>query len=607
MVTQTKSRKGKKRSNRLRTQAAPRLESLEDRRLMTADTVGVQAELPVVVDDLAAMVLASDPQLVQEFQTADTNEVFERTAELQLVNPDAWSGIIDQSEICDFGQLLASSSESNTALTDLVVLEFIDIPNEEAIAAELVDLLAMELQEQDSQSSELPPQFEQLRQELGDEAFADWLTSNLEQFGSLQGVSREEFEQAASELGEEAVQEFTEVEEALQDWLTESQEVNVTISGKQSDVWQIEGYDLSADNATTKALPWTNLNTIEIELGGNQEFDGSELQLFGNRSSADGVELAVPLTFLGQHGNVGSWAFSDLVDGYYVANVQGNSPISFSVLGGNSSGNGTSAGVVDFGDFSFFAATFGETSDTANPNGSDFNGDGVVGFADFAQFAVKFGDRLPDLGIAPEAWVAESLIDCVGCSPVINVLPFMPLGNLDPNPPAQQVDPQLVEGERIKLNLLKSDGMVKPDGSFVVTKQVFVSSNDKFRVVRTVEEVEQGPPGDKAKVTKTTTHIKKKGDPAGEFTEITEREYKDDLKNRKGEVIKPKGTKTSYESDPSKPNVTYQETRPDGSGHKTVTPKNVLNGEGTTRTVFGAGGGVKEVHVFTGGKWQQTK
>jgi len=61
----------------------------------------------------------------------------------------------------------------------------------------------------------LPPQFEQLRMELGDENFAQWLQSNLEESGTLQGIPQEEIEN----LNENNQQQVYEIEDALEYWL----------------------------------------------------------------------------------------------------------------------------------------------------------------------------------------------------------------------------------------------------------------------------------------------------------------------------------------------------------------------------------------------------
>lgn len=61
----------------------------------------------------------------------------------------------------------------------------------------------------------LPPQFEQLRLELGDEEFSQWLASNVEQFGTLQGISTEQVE----EFDESSQEQFQEIEDTLDFWL----------------------------------------------------------------------------------------------------------------------------------------------------------------------------------------------------------------------------------------------------------------------------------------------------------------------------------------------------------------------------------------------------
>lgn len=61
----------------------------------------------------------------------------------------------------------------------------------------------------------LPPQFEQIRLELGDEQFGQWLQSNMDQFGSLQGFPPEQVE----EMDPEILEQFEEVERILDLWL----------------------------------------------------------------------------------------------------------------------------------------------------------------------------------------------------------------------------------------------------------------------------------------------------------------------------------------------------------------------------------------------------
>ncbi|MEO0447061.1 MAG: hypothetical protein AAF191_13390 [Verrucomicrobiota bacterium] len=70
---------------------------------------------------------------------------------------------------------------------------------------------------------ELPPQYEQLRQELGDEQFGQWLESNREQFGTYSGVSEQEVEEMAQNNGA-GHQEWEDVERGLDRWLRQYRE-----------------------------------------------------------------------------------------------------------------------------------------------------------------------------------------------------------------------------------------------------------------------------------------------------------------------------------------------------------------------------------------------
>ena len=86
---------------------------------------------------------------------------------------------------------------------------------------QFIDLGAAELPGQyyqfESFDSEiqLPPQFEQLRAQLGEEGFAQWLQSNLDQFGTLQGLTPEEIEA----MDEVAREQFEDSEDLLNFWL----------------------------------------------------------------------------------------------------------------------------------------------------------------------------------------------------------------------------------------------------------------------------------------------------------------------------------------------------------------------------------------------------
>ena len=81
----------------------------------------------------------------------------------------------------------------------------------------LVELPPIVLENFEEGEQVLPPQLEQLRQELGDEAFAQWLRYNLQQTGNHQGIS----EGGVPAEGSEAREEYESVEAVLEKWLRE--------------------------------------------------------------------------------------------------------------------------------------------------------------------------------------------------------------------------------------------------------------------------------------------------------------------------------------------------------------------------------------------------
>ena len=347
------------------------------------------------------MVQATNPQLVQTIENANDAQVFDLSEQVQQVDSQAWAQIVDDSPICDFGFVLGTSAEAQNALSDLVVLEFGDIENEPDVAQDLLDALASEYAElldtDQTDNNPLPPQFEQLRQELGDEAFAEWLQSNKEQFGSLQGISEGELDG----FSQEQIEQFEAIEESLQQWLTGTEEPIIFITSVD---WQVNAYDLTIPGSTDKALPWVNLNTFEVQVEPGVVLAGNELELFGTRPTVDGPAPVIPVTFMGQEGNVGVWVFDDLGNGYYQVDVAGTSPVSFSVLAGNGSSSSNSANSIDFADFAGLATTFGAEVPAADVNSADYNGDGIVGFGDFAVLATNFGAKLPPIDFAPGFW-----------------------------------------------------------------------------------------------------------------------------------------------------------------------------------------------------------
>ncbi|MGJ8695546.1 MAG: hypothetical protein ACSHYF_04460 [Verrucomicrobiaceae bacterium] len=101
-------------------------------------------------------------------------------------------------------------------------LKLVEFQNEEQVLelwleSYLMELPPIVLENFMEEEPPLPPQLEQLRQELGDEAFAEWLHSNLQQTGNHQGID----ESGVPEEGSEAREQFESVESALERWLSE--------------------------------------------------------------------------------------------------------------------------------------------------------------------------------------------------------------------------------------------------------------------------------------------------------------------------------------------------------------------------------------------------
>lgn len=208
------------------------VEQLEDRRLMAADTFEAQQqvgqEITLVVQSLAEMVSAeASAELLQRVQQQlPEADVFQFSEEMHQANPSLWGEIIDQSSIPELGQLLGQQPEAHMAVTDLVLLNFVELANEEAVSSHLTNQLEAELlpllrdcedspEDVDDQvTEELPSQYESLRQQLGDEQFSDWLESNSQQTGRLSGVSDSE----AAQLPPEALEQLDSVEQALDRW-----------------------------------------------------------------------------------------------------------------------------------------------------------------------------------------------------------------------------------------------------------------------------------------------------------------------------------------------------------------------------------------------------
>ena len=233
-----RNRKNRKpHSNQARTLAP---ESLENRRLMAADAfnfeilddpraLAIQAEVYETVDELAEMVQNQvSPEQFQMAQDLGQPELLFAEIGPQLIQP-----IVDASDIDGLGQAIGQDQQLGQSLNDMVIMELMGIPEE---APEYVQQMNFFLNELDCQlhlftdlhdgttSDALPPQFEQLRLELGDEGFSQWLQDNQQQTGTLSGIT----EDVIGELDPRALQELDQQEAALNGWLEDWFENNQT-------------------------------------------------------------------------------------------------------------------------------------------------------------------------------------------------------------------------------------------------------------------------------------------------------------------------------------------------------------------------------------------
>ncbi len=212
--------------NRIRNRRPIRgLEALEAKRLMTGDMCTldtpelIRERLDQVVIELGEAALEVNPELEAILQ-ANENEPVEqfllRTDGVEILPPQVWPQVIDESPLPELGQLLVDPQQQE-ALNDLVLLELVELQNEQFIIEELSEQFVFDLSGvlgEENGPPELPPEFEQLRLELGDEGFAEWLESNRQQTGTASGVSAEDIEQ----LGPQEIDQFEQVEDILNDW-----------------------------------------------------------------------------------------------------------------------------------------------------------------------------------------------------------------------------------------------------------------------------------------------------------------------------------------------------------------------------------------------------
>lgn len=207
-------------------------ETLENRQLLAADlgvapqptshasaAAELRAEIQDVVNDLSEHIVASVGEgEINSLRGLNANAQFPAAKAMVVQSQNlAWEQIVQDSKLPELGALLQSRGIPSEVV-DLVVLELIDIENEAQVTADLLDGIAFDVvNNPDDAAVELPPHYESLRQQLGDDAFAEWLHSNKETTGNAQGHSGGKPEGANGE-------EFERVEKVLEQWLNQFEE-----------------------------------------------------------------------------------------------------------------------------------------------------------------------------------------------------------------------------------------------------------------------------------------------------------------------------------------------------------------------------------------------
>lgn len=214
-------------------------ELLEQRQMMTANAVNFEAldsaevaafqtEMFQAVDELADTIRQEIPQAQIELQL----EAEDPMLLLESVDPQTIQSIVDGLDVDGLGSLLSQDQQLAESLSEMVVLELVGVSEDASEYLQAMDLFIGSANCQlgfiddiwvdTSASDDLPREFEQLRQELGDEGFANWLQSNAEQFGNLIGMP----ESAVRELDENAQRELERTNGLLDKWLGRFDEQN---------------------------------------------------------------------------------------------------------------------------------------------------------------------------------------------------------------------------------------------------------------------------------------------------------------------------------------------------------------------------------------------
>lgn len=429
-------------------------ESLEARRLMAADafnfqvledptSVAITAEMYQTVDELADLVRQQVPP--DQFELA--MELEQPEILFDAIGGELFQPIVDAADIPGLGQAIGQDAQLGKSLNDMVLLDLMDVPED---APEFVQQMNLFLNELDCQLDlfahldatdsqiDLPPQFEQLRMELGDQGFADW-QSNQEQTGTLSGIDRGQIEQ----LDAEQLHDLDQQEAALDRWLVafsdpmpmpspELPEKIETFRVEQGDKWLAIWLESNAALfGNHLGLPEQQLVELEFDDFGLMEFQqqdqvlGDWLRTVGQPlllpPAGQAIDMEVPLGFAEQlpqqmeglrlaigNESFAAWLESNLAQFGNAMGVQDANwltpemqsqeqvllewldsyqfvPTVFE-LAGDTDGDG----IVAFNDFLTLSSNFGTTVDTGYLAG-DFDLDGTVAFSDFLVLSSNYG------------------------------------------------------------------------------------------------------------------------------------------------------------------------------------------------------------------------
>lgn len=340
----------------------------------------IRERLDQVVIELGEAALEVNPELEAILQ-ANENEPVEqfllRTDGVEILPPQVWPQVIDESPLPELGQLLVDPQQQE-ALNDLVLLELVELQNEQFIIEELSEQFVFDLSGvlgEENGPPELPPQFEQLLQELGEEQFVEWLLTNQQETGTFSGVT----EGAIGELDSEGLAELERVEGLLDQWL---RNFDRETSGNEP-CPDIVLPDPNVDDQPVELPP--EMEQLRQELGDEAfaEFLQSNLEQIGNLTGVSQDELD---QF--DEEQLAEFDCRDELLQAWLEDFQENVEPEL-VLPGDADANGE----VDFSDFLIMSRHFGTEVEGGFLEG-DFDLNGVVEFPDFLVLSRHFGQTL---------------------------------------------------------------------------------------------------------------------------------------------------------------------------------------------------------------------